>query len=173
MNENNDLNESMDLKDCPPQPILYLETEISAKDMEEVISKFQLSCEPYSHGYLLRSEKKLKNFKYSFLDLFFAALYVFKKKNDIHFFLFEKNELRENLELGILNEVQPETLWSFQFDQWKKSQEKTSVSGLAGFALQQAGVLDESQSDQRRFLTPEVLLSLLNQIYKQKYRYSA
>lgn len=139
------LNHSM--QDQPLQPILYVEN-LPEKQIEIISRQFSLKSEKIlpGSGYLLNSKEPHSNYKFSFLDLFFAALNSFTHYPQMTFLLFEKNLLREELESSILGTINPETLMETKISDWKRKQWHYTLSGFAQATLHQVGFINAIES---------------------------
>lgn len=127
-------------QDQPLLPLLYIEN-IPEKQIEFICRQFSLKSEKKALGYLLCSYDPHSNFKISFLDLFFAALRSYSHFSDSIFFLFERNLLREELELSILELKKEASSVDHKINHWKSAHRRYSLSRFAQATLQQAGFI--------------------------------
>jgi hypothetical protein len=144
--------ENINFTDCPPIPLLYVEG-MSANIQKKICLKYSLIAEEIERGYLLSSSETKKNYKFSFLDLFFSGLEILKSSTETSFFIFEKNQLREMLEVGIAESVSKESSLDFQIQQWIARRNANpgfpefSFSGFAQATFYQVGFFPSIQQD--------------------------
>lgn len=135
-------NSNLKIHEGTPFPLLHVEN-ISEHDLKKTCRIFSLSFQKLQNGYLVQSERFYSNFKFSYLDLFFAAISFLPQRREASFFLFERNVLREELEVGIFGKVTKETSVENKIKIWQKKSVSFSLSGFAQAALHQAGLLSE------------------------------
>ncbi len=153
--------------DQVPIPQLYLEN-ISEQEIIRIAEFFSLKIKQFQDGFLLETKNQYSNFKFSYLDLFFTAFFVFLQKNSqASFFLLEQNILREELEQLIIGNVAKETSVESQIKNWKQEGCLFSLSGLAQGALFQAGLLP-SVLEQRQDFKLDQLNTILNNYFRFK-----
>ena len=133
-------------QDGSPVPLLYFEN-IDASQIIHICRIYSLSLVKMQSGFLAQSDESRSNFKFSYLELFFAGLAFYATYSDVAFFLFERNVLREELEIGILGSVANETSILSQTKKWKEKASRFSFSGFAQASLCQAGFITEMKSE--------------------------
>ncbi len=139
--------DGLDLTDAPPIPLLFAKG-ISDFTRIEMCGKFSLNAAACEPGYIFKTIIQQNNFKYAFLNLFFAGLFSVKASSATSFFLFEKNVLREELELGILLSVSKETTPEHQIRNWEsKAKAQFGFSPFAQATLVQAGFMSVIQNE--------------------------
>lgn len=166
------------ITDCPPVPLLYIEGLNEGIHQQKVYRKYFLTTEKFQQGYLLRSSDTSRNYKFSFLDLFFSGLHILKNSPQASFFLFEKNQLKEDLETGILGHISKETSIDFQIQQWSAHRMTTpalpefSFSGFAQATLCQVKLFTAIQQDVVH-LTYEQLMKTIANSHQTQIKESA
>lgn len=138
-------NSNIPALDCPPKAFLYVERS-TTKELETICRSFNLIFENARNGFLLQSKKNHENFKFAFLDLFFAGLAATALNIETSFFLFEKNSLRDYLETGILGKASEGVTTDAQISYWQSLGQRFSLSGLAQVSLHQAGLLSHFET---------------------------
>lgn len=133
-------NTNINFQDQRPVPLLYVEN-VTILQLQWLAKIFSLEIQDTAGGHLLHKKSDEINFKFHYLDLFFAGMTLYLKNQKVKFFLFEKNILREELEIGILGSISRETSNEYQIEQWRHSQQSFSFSGFAQAALFQSGFL--------------------------------
>jgi hypothetical protein len=169
--------ENTNFTDCPPVPLLFVEA-LNESVQKKICRKYSLTIEKFEQGYLLKSSETKKNFKFSFLDLFFSGLEILKYNPQSSFFIFEKNQLKEELETGIAGNVSKETSIDFQIRQWSDHRAGTpnfpefSFSGFAQATLCQVGLFNSIQQHVVH-LNYEQLMATTSSLHKIQFKESA
>lgn len=149
------------LKDLPPSPMLFIDT-VDEINLESLCRKFSLNAHAIYNGLLIQPEMPAANYKMNYFDLIFFAIACIKKNKNLKFLLFEKNNLKEELEVNIIGQANPETKVEYQIQNWRSSKQSFTLSGMAQSALFQIGILNEWRQES----TDIELTKLINQIEK-------